>query len=233
MKALMDNSLESSMMGFTSSHPSTLPRRYLPPGNYSDLFRLYLAECHAQGAPAASASTFFRTLKKSGWRRKIKFRGQSTHAECQVCHRLKSAIRHAKSMQVHAARADEYLRHLSGVFMDRQVYGQNKNRAKKQQDIICGIVDSMFRLPKFSMSRVPKSLETRKRPELELTCAILHGIGIYIFLADSEQSSGSDWSLEVLSLALDFAFAECQRQGRLWPSHMRIWTDNTPKETLA
>lgn len=235
VRALMATSLDTKAIGAHTVDPSTLPRRYLPPGCYSDLFRLYLAECHAASKPAASPSTFFRTLRQSGWNKKIKFRGVSTHAQCEVCHRLKSAIRNAKSIQVHAQRADEYQRHLSGVYADRQVYAQTKQRAATQKDILCLIADSMdrskFRLPKFAMGRTPKPLETRKRPEMELTCVICHSIGIYIFLTDSEQSTGSDWSLEVLSLALDSAFDQCQRDGRSWPQHLKMWTNNTPKAT--
>lgn len=201
---------------------------------YSDLYRLYQAEANAQGQPAASASTFFRVLRTSSWRGKIKFRHSSNHAQCQICHKLKSGIRHAKTIQRHAQCADQYMRHLSGIYADRQVYSQYKWRAINQRDIICIIVDSMdrskFRLPRFPQGRVPKSLETRKRPELELTCAICHGRGIWVFLTDEDATTGSDWSLEVLSVALDKAFSKAQQDNEPWPSHLRLWTDNTPKE---
>ncbi|CAK9023126.1 Uncharacterized protein SCF082_LOCUS16076 [Durusdinium trenchii] len=39
----------------------------------------------------------------------------------------------------------------------------------------------------------------------------MHGHAVLVFLADAEQSSGSDWSLEVLSRALDKTFAKFQR----------------------
>lgn len=202
--------------------------------HYSDLYQLYVAECFARSSAAASPSTFFRTLQSSGWRKKLKFRGQSTHAECWVCHKLKSGIRNAKTLQGHAKCADAYMRHLSGIFADRQVYAQYKWRASHQGDILCCIVDSMdkskFRLPRFANSRCPKALETKKRPECEVTAAIVHGIGIFVFLADSEQSTGSDWSLEILSRSLEKAFQVSQQKGQPWPSHLRFWSDNTPKD---
>ena len=67
----------------------------------------------------------------------------------------------------------------------------------------------------------------------------MYGHGVYIFLADAEQSAGSDWSLEILSRSLDktFArsvdktFAKCQRANEPWPNQLKLFTDNTPKET--
>ena len=234
--ALMEFSLQPTM-GAGNHNPSTLPRRHLPPGTYSDLFRLYQAECMAQNRSAASSSTFFRVLKSSGWKAKLRFRGSSTHAQCKVCHQLKSHIRKAADISAHARAADCYMRHLGGIFADRQVYAQTKIRAKAQGDILRIIVDSMdkskFRLPRFAQGRTPKPLENKKRPELEFTTCIVHGHSINIFLADAEQSSGSDWSLEVLPRSLDSVFAKMQRENSSWPNHAKIFTDNTPKEPLS
>ncbi len=233
LDALMNHSLQPTM-GIGNHDPSTLPRRYLPPGSYSDLFRLYQAECLCLDTATASSSTFFRVLRSSGWKAKIKFRGASTHAQCRVCHALKSKVRCAKDINSHAQAADRYMRHLGGVFADRQVYAQTKVRAKVQGDILCCIVDSMdkskFRLPRFAQGRVPKPLENKKRPELEFTTCIMHGHSINVFLADAEQSSGSDWSLEVLTRSLDLTFSKFQRQNTPWPNHLKVYTDNTPKE---
>eukprot|EP00435_Cladocopium_sp_Y103_P022359 s514_g5.t1 len=200
LDALMEHSLQPTL-GVGNHDPATLPRRHMPPGTYSDLFRLYQAECLAQQMPAASASTFFRVLKSSGWKNKIKFRGSSTHAQCKICHQLKSKIRTSKDVSAHAKAADLYMRHLGGVFADRQVYAQSKIRAKVQRDILCCIVDSMdkskYRLPRFAQGRTPKPLENKKRPELEFTTCIMHGHSVNVFLADAEQSSGSDWWLKL------------------------------------
>lgn len=232
--ALMSTSVGSAdNMGV--SDPRDLPRRHLPPGNFSDMYRVYVAECYAANKPVAAATTFFRVLRTSGWKDKIRFRGTSTHAQCMTCHRLKSRIRHSKDLQSHAVNADRYMRHLGGVFADREVYNQTKCRAQHQRDLVNITVDSMdkskFRLPRFASGRIPKLFENKQRPDLELTCAILHGRAIYVWVTDStEQSCGSDWSLEVLSLSLDKAFTLAQRKHEPWPSHLRIWTDNTPKE---
>lgn len=232
LDSLMTNSFEMDL-GVGNHDPETLPRRYLPPGTYSDLYRLYQAECFAQEQPTASASTFFRVLQSSGCRKKIKFRGESTHAQCSTCHKLKSGIRNARDLNEHAKSCDKYMRHLSGVFADRQVYAQLKNRAKVQGDLLTCIIDSMdkskFRLPRFAAGRTPKNLETKKRPELEFTACLMHGHGVYVYVTDAEQSTGANWSLEVLSLSLDKTFTKCQQNHQPWPNHLRIFTDNTPK----
>lgn len=234
LDALMTNSFNSTV-GAGNHDPSTLPRRFMPPGNYADLFRLYQAECFAQQQPCSSASTFFRVLKSSGWKKVIKFRSHSTHAQCKICNRLKSSIKHSLDISQHARAADLYMRHLGGVFADRQCYGQTKVRAKMQKDILCCMIDSMdhskFRLPRFPFARTPKPLENKRRPEVEFTCCLMHGVGVYIYLADAEQSSGSDWSLEILSRSLDKAYSSCQRANQPWPNHLKLFTDNTPKET--
>lgn len=233
LDALMNHSLQPTM-GIGNHDPNTLPRRYMPPGTYSDLFRLYHAECLALDAPAASSTTFFRTLKSSGWRAKLKFRHASNHAQCRVCHQLKSNVKCAKDISAHAQAADRYMRHLGGVFADRQVYAQTKIRAKVQRDILCCIIDSMdkskFRLPRFAQGRTPKPLENKKRPELEFTTCIMHGHSVNIFLGDAEQSAGSDWSLEILSRSLNKTYAKFQRANECWPNHLKVYTDNTPKE---
>ena len=201
---------------------------------YSDLFRVYQSESFARGQPCASPSTFFRTLRSSGWRQKLKFRHISNHAQCQICQRLKSGIKHAATIQRHAECADKYMRHLSGVYSDRQAYAQYKWRAIHQRDVITMIIDSMdkskFRLPRFPHGRCPKTLENRKRPELQVTACICHGRGLFVYITDEDAATGSDWSLEVLSLSLNKAFELAQQSNEAWPSHLRLWTDNTPKE---
>ncbi len=162
LDALMNHSLQPSM-GIGNHDPSTLPRRYLPPGSYSDLFRLYQAECLCLDTATASSSTFFRILRNSGWKAKIKFRGASTHAQCRVCHKLKSKVRCSKDIGSHAEAADRYMRHLGGVFADRQVYAQTKVRAKVQGDILCCIVDSMDKTTKICAGKSTKATGKQKK----------------------------------------------------------------------
>lgn len=233
IEALINSSL-CSAPGLLETSPEKLPRRYLPPGNFSDLYRLYTAACHAASEPAASCATFFRTLRSSGWRKKLRHRGKTTHAKCSTCHKLKDKIRKAKSLQDHAAASDLYLRHLAGQYADRQCYWQFRYRAAHEKDLLVAIQDSMdkskFRLPRYAGGVVPKALENKVRPDCELTACIIHGRGIFIYIADSDMSFGSDWSIEVFTRSLQTAWQLAQKSGATWPRTCKLFSDNTPKE---
>ena len=233
VKALVDSAL-CSAPGLLEASPENLPRRYLPPGRFSDLFRLYTAACHAASEPAASAASFFRVLKSSGWRKKLRHRGKTTHAQCSTCHMLKNRIRKAKSLQEHAAASDMYLRHLGGTFADRRAYWQLRDRAAHQRDLILAIQDSMdkskFKLPRYSESIVPKFLEQKIRPECELTACIVHGRGIFVYIADPDLSFGTNWTIEVFCQSLQVCWDRAQKSGDTWPRHCKLFADNTPKE---
>lgn len=214
--------------------PRDLVRRYLPPGNWTDIYHLYLSFQGAKNMRCASATTFFRVVRKSGWGKVLRFRNVSQHTACPTCQRLKAQLRHANDVATHARHADKLMRHLQGQFMDRQVYWNLRARAKRDADILVCIQDSMdkgkFALPKFVDGRVPKHLATLSRPVLEVTANIIHGRLIYIGIADEGENAGSSWSLEVLSRALDKAYSQAQRKNLTWPPVLKVWSDNTPKD---
>ena len=231
--ALVNSSL-CSQPGFMETSPDKLPRRYLPPGNFSDLYRLYTAACHSAQQPAASSATFFRTLRSSGWGKKLRHRGKTTHAKCSTCHKLKNKIKKARTLQEHAHAADLYLRHLGGQFADRKVYWELRHRAAHDKDVIIAIQDSMdkskFKLPRYPSGVAPKALEQKVRPECELTACLVHGQGIFIYVADPDLSFGSGWSIEVFSRSLQSAWELNQKSGQPWPRICKLFADNTPKE---
>lgn len=236
IQALVNAAL-CSAPGLVCTSPDKLPRRYLPPGNFSDLYRLYSAACHAANEPTASCATFFRTLRTSGWRKKLRHRGKSTHAKCSTCHKLKDAIRKATSLQDHAAAADKYLRHLAGQYADRKTYWELRHRAATQKDLVVAIQDSMdkskFRLPRYAGGLVPKALEQKVRPECELTACLVHGRGIFIYIADPSLSFGSDWNIEVFSRSLQSCWELSQKEGSTWPRDAKLFSDNTPKDQCS
>lgn len=233
---LVQSALESDLArSALKLGPRDLVRRYLPPGTWTDIYHLYLSFQGAKNMRCSSATTFFRVVRKSGWKKVLRFRPVSTHTACPTCQRLKAQLRHANDVATHARYADKLMRHLQGQFMDRQVYWDLRSRAKRDADIIVCIQDSMdkgkFALPKFVDGRVPKHLATLNRPVLEVTANIVHGRLIYIGIADEGQNAGSSWSLEVLSRALDKAYLQAQRNNLTWPPALKIWSDNTPKDT--
>ena len=164
----------------------------------------------------------------------MRHRGKTTHAQCSTCHKLKNRIRKAQSLQEHAAASDMYLRHLGGTFADRRAYWQLRDRAAHQRDLIVAIQDSMdkskFKLPRYSESIVPKALEQNVRPECELTACVVHGRGIFVYIADPDLSFGSNWTIEVFCQSLQVCWERAQQFGDTWPRHCKLFADNTPKE---
>ena len=235
LNLLMNSALEADLSrSVFQLGPKDLIRRFLPPGNWTDIYHLYISYQNAQGLQCASPTTFFRVVKASGWKKVLRFRPISQHTTCPCCQKLKAQLRHAKDISEHARAADKLMRHLQGTFLDRRVYWSQRTRAKRDRDVLVCIQDSMdkgkFALPKFIDGRVPKHLATLNRPVLEFTANIIHGRLVYIALSDEGENSGSSWSLEVLNRALDCAYVQAQCRGLTWPSELRIWSDNTPKE---
>ena len=52
---------------------------------------------------------------------------------------------------------------------------------------------------------------------------------MYVFLTDSEQSTGTDWACEILSRTLDKCWKIAQATKRPWPTVLKVFGDNTPK----
>ena len=209
--------------------PRNLAKRYLPPGKYSDMYQMYVSHQMASSEPCASSTTFYRVLNESGWRRVLIFRGKSQHSQRHVCAKLKSQLRHARGLQEMAAASDRLMRHLGGQFLDRSMYWALRNRARTDKDLLLLITDSMdkgkFALPR----RPPKDIEDLKRPQCELTCTLAHGRLIYVAVTDEDQTTGSSWTVENVSRALEKAYALSQQHGTGWPSLLKIFADNTPK----
>lgn len=195
---------------------------------------LYCANQLASDQGVASKSTFYRVLASSGWKKKIKFSPPSSHSKCSTCSRLKGKIQSAKGIQAHTEACDQLLRHLAGQFSDRACYWECRNRSKTSKDILCIISDSMdrskFSLPRFHRGRVPKDIENTKRPSCEMTTQIVHGVGVYTYLSDEDQTSGTTWVLETLNRTLQAVQTTLGRTGKPTPPVLKFFADNTPKE---
>ena len=103
LKVLQDTEFGDAMTGFMAvegenlDDASSLPRRFLPPGGPSQLFRLYRGTQQALGRPAASWWTFFTTWCKSGFKDALGFRGKAVHARCDECEDYAKYLRDAKT----------------------------------------------------------------------------------------------------------------------------------------
>jgi hypothetical protein len=89
---------------------------------------------------------------------------------------------------------------------------------------------SKFALPRWSEGRTPKSADKFRRPVLEVTACIVHGVGVYIYVADETMTTGSSWTCEVILQSMDSAFSYYQRAQCPLPSRVVVVSDNTVKE---
>ena len=231
----MDSALESDLArGVIRKKPEDLPRRWLAHGHYHDLYTLYCAHQVAANERVASTSSFYRVLSESGWKKAIKFSPPSSHSKCTICSKLRSAIQHAKGIADQTEASDRLLRHLAGQFADRACYHEYRARAKTCGDIICLITDSMdkskYALPRYHRGMAPKALASTNRPSLEVTTTMVHGVGVFTYLSDEGQTSGSNWVLETLNRSLQHAWDYFQKASKPVPGIVKIFADNTPKE---
>lgn len=238
LKALVDSALESDLArGVIRRGPENLPRRWLPHGHYHDLYTLYCAHQVTADEKVASTSTFYRVLSDSGWKKIIKFSPPSSHSKCAICAKLRSKIQHCKGIAEQTEASDKLLRHLAGQFADRACYHECRSRAKTTGDILCLITDSMdkskYALPRYHRGMTPKDLANTSRPSLEVTTTMVHGVGIFTYLADENQSAGSNWVLETLNRSLQHTWNRFQKAGKPVPGILKIFADNTPKESQS
>jgi hypothetical protein len=137
---LLDAWHSTALEQATLVHPGKLARRHLPPGRLHDLYMAYVATCVANHVQAASAETF-RTVWRSGWDSILVFRKSSCHAQCKTCHVLKTTMRHADTIEVHADASIKLVTHLHAQWCDRQIYWSLRSSSCCKRDILTMIVD--------------------------------------------------------------------------------------------
>ncbi len=215
--------------------PESLPVRHLPPGKVVDLYMLYVSACMTAKLQPASSETF-RRVWKAGWYKCLKFNKASTHSQCRICHKLKAMLRRGGDFTMHFHTSEALMQHLQAQWADRKRYWALRARAQRQKDILCLIVDGMdrtkFALPRWAGGRAPKhtAVDANRRPVMELSAVLCHGIGAYLFLADENMVIGSNWTLEILMHALSFAWAHLGANSLPWPLDCAIQADNTNRE---
>jgi hypothetical protein len=50
-----------------------------------------------------------------------------------------------------------------------------------------------------------------RRPVLELTAVLFHGVGTYLFISDENCSTGANWHIECVMRSLEFGHRRCER----------------------
>ena len=208
----------------TASGPGTFdgPRRYLEWARPVDLYLQYQQYAESTGQSIASFTTFLR-LMKAIFQHHLRFRDKAEHAQCDVCHKLRSKIRKSKTKPEKDAATQSYSKHLLSQWLDRQRYwsmrtlsrhffAQELHFAKKfsQSDLkssllTCiqdGMDQSKLRIPRNGYQRISKAMEKLYRPALHLVGTWFHGWSLRLSITDEDCKKDSQTMLELITLGL-------------------------------
>ena len=124
--------------------------RYLPHATLADLYAQFTSAWEAHVASSSggfpgmpSFTTFCRRWQKC-WRKVMRFRKSSQHAQCQTCFELQKHLRTASASWGAKLQAARDLRqHYNDQYMDRCLYWSMRYMSKYGSDILCIIIDSM------------------------------------------------------------------------------------------
>jgi hypothetical protein len=117
-------------------------------------------------------------------------------------------VRHANTIEEHMAASASMLDHMRSQWLDRQVYWRMRSLSRTGS-CLCLITDGMDR-SKFCLpvwGRSPKGVADRiRRPCLEVSATIVHGVGVFCWVADEVMSIGADWVCEMVMRSIGAAF---------------------------
>ena len=219
-----------------------LPVRFL---NHSSLFALYWVFCASWSAlgccgvwqaagdvPECPSFATFRRRWHEVWRFYLKFRKTSCHAMCTTCFKLQQMIEDPKSDPgIRWKAALELKQHYRDTYLDRQIYWNLRAASRAGSNVLTIIIDSMdkakFAWPRWPFAVRPHDLASIIRPRLTFTIAWAHGFCCDMYAAAEHVNHGSDAFLEVLCQTIQNVQKICQSQGRRFPEHLVIQSDNT------
>ena len=161
----------------------------------------------------------------------LKFRQQSSHAQCAECIKHKLLIRELSHHLV--ARQEQvrrYTEHLRSQYYDRVQYWNLRglSRMRSGAHISC-IIDSMDQsktlLPRSDLCRA-KDLSTLIRPKCHITTVIVHGHFVLMALSNHDMPKNSSVMVELMANVLSRLQSVCC----LPDVHLHVQADNTVRE---
>ena len=180
-----------------------------------------------------SWSSFWRQWD-SRWKRLIRFRKQTQHAQCGICFRCTSFLQRTNAtIEEKRKVAHEWRLHLMCQYKDRLIYWHLRftSRNLREALILTIIIDSMDKTksswPQWPF-RLPKQLDNFRRPKLVVTASLAHGFCGCIFVSHDEQTPhGASGFCEVLSRTLDKVSEICAQRRWRFPTQLVVQVDNT------
>ena len=206
--------------------------RLLPPGTYSDYFMLLQARHPNMKLSLKS----FTQIWVESFRDKLAIRPSSQHAKCSICIKHKCVIRKlGKDAGQRACQMRLLAAHLHKQYEDRTVYWANRSKSRlpvlssgltSVTIIIDSIDHSKLRYPKAPFLEANKDYAGFQRPHLDLTCALVHGHGVYIFASEPYLPKNANWHIDLVGHLLE----RLGDKYNLQEAEINLQCDNTSRE---
>jgi hypothetical protein len=222
-----------SALGSTRS----VPRKYLNPGGFEDLWLLYQVMTPNSGQ--ASRTTLFRAWSNR-WENYLRFRNIGQGKRCKICARLDEERTQAADPDERASLMEKKKEHIAQIMADREV-GMRATKmaerdAKKPSDgrgqllriTIDGMDQSKFKVPRNLASTA--EFESLWRPQLHVVGAIAHGHLEAYFLMDADLPKDANMNCTVIGRVLELVKEKIGPQHAL-PRNMIVNADNTTRES--
>ena len=232
-----------------------VPRRFLPHGRIHDLYWQFLgtwelktsiADGDLDGKDMLATPNDFN--KKSSppswptflrrwhckWKHILRFRKISQHADCNICFKLREKVHSRVPLAAKLAFAREWRAHLRWQYYDRCIYWSHRYASKNHTGVLTIIIDSMDKcktaMPKYRFSQRSKEIDKFVRPRVILTAALAHGYCGCVWLADEGLTHGASAAIEVLAQTIEKVWQKCQNEGKPFPTHLIVQSDNTTSQ---
>ena len=216
-----------------------LPTRFIQHGSLSDLWWRFVSWHSALQGLGRNESTIrpclttFWNVWNTRWRKVLRFRKSSQHSQCGLCFKYSQLLHKGKlDATSKKAAAAEWMKHLSGTYMDRLLYWHLRFTSRcRSHGVVVIIIDAMdrakFHWPQYAFTR-PKTLDSFVRPKLAVTAAHAHGFCAEIHVShDETETHGASHFIEVLLRLLGRIQCICQERQWPFPTQLVLQSDNT------
>ena len=167
---------------------------------------------------------------------KLAIRPASAHAKCSICVKHKCVIRKmGNDCLQRKAQLRMLAHHLHKQYQDRTEYWSCRARSRlpatsnglKSLTIIVDSIDhNKLKYPKAPFLEANKDFASLQRPHLDLTCAIAHGHGIYVFASEPHLPKNANWHIDVIGHVLE----RIGSRFNLQETELILQADNTSRE---
>ena len=193
---------------------------------------------------AACSFSCFSNVWRSWSPRALRIREKNQQGRCDLCAMYTEYRRKATTDVSRRDITQNYMTHLKDQYADRTVYARicslsetatgswSRDLRDRTASVLSVCIDGMdqskFKTPRNVSSS--KLWDTAWRPVLHFTGVLVHGVGEYYYIGDSNMRKDSNANIELLSRTLDLVVDELLLKGVQVPQHLALRSDNTCRE---